>query len=57
MTEKDTLLEKARRRVARSKLWGVVPERAILGGHWDDGQLIRDAVADLLRTPAEDIEE
>lgn len=44
-----TDLQEARRFVADMKLWGRVPERAILGGYWDGGSLIQEALQDLLK--------
>ena len=32
----------ARQRLVDQKLWGRIPERAILKGHWDGGALIKD---------------
>ena len=47
----------ARKMAASSKLWGSTAERAILCGHWDDGEIVRgfvrDAEAELLRNRPE----
>ena len=45
-------ITRARERVASSKLWGRVSERAIMGGFWDQGSLVREATAQI---DAEDI--
>lgn len=49
----DPHLAQARRTVADAKLWGHVPERAILSGAWDSGALVKAALQDLLRHPPE----
>jgi len=38
------LIQQARERVKDSKLWGRTCVKAIMGGHWDNGSLIRQAV-------------
>lgn len=48
-----TELQLARRTVADMKLWGRVPERALLSGAWDKGALVQAALQDLLRNPPE----
>lgn len=41
----DPFLAQARRDLADSKLWGRVPEKAILSGAWDRGQLVQERLA------------
>lgn len=41
----DPFLAQARRELADSKLWGRVPEKAILSGAWDRGQLVQERLA------------
>lgn len=45
----DPFLAQARRDLAGSKLWGRVPEKAILSGAWDRGQLVQDLLAKVPR--------
>jgi hypothetical protein len=42
--ENPEVLMLARSMLANSKGWGCVPERAILTGQWDEGQLIREYI-------------
>ena len=51
MTDK-TILQRARERLAGQKLWGRVSEKAILSGHWDNGDLIRHTIYEI---EAEDV--
>lgn len=52
-----TDLQEARRFVADMKLWGRVPEKAILGGYWDNGQLVQSALQDLLKHRPESVDD
>lgn len=53
----DRLTRQARRVVADSKLWGRVPEYAILTGQWDQGELVQAALQDVLKNRPEIVDE
>jgi hypothetical protein len=53
----DIHLAQARRNLVDRKLWGRVPEKAILTGAWDTGQLVQGALQDLLKHPPEAADE
>lgn len=53
----DPFLAQARRTLADSKLWGRVPEKAILGGYWDSGRLVQDCFAAVLKARPEEVDE
>ena len=41
------IIDRARERLASIKLWGRVPHKAILDGHWDQGDLIRQTIYEI----------
>lgn len=59
MTEEtmETVRQEARKRLTEQKQWGYVCERAILAGHWDGGDLMREAEQDVLKQRPEAVDE
>lgn len=53
----DLYLAQARRDLADSKLWGRVPERAILDGYWDNGELVQACLAAVPKSLPEVVDE
>ena len=41
------IIDRARERLASIKLWGRVPHKAILDGHWDQGDLILQTIYEI----------